>query len=103
VIADAVQPRIGIMGLQVMLDGRFQLRGALELIQEADDSCGRLGASVAARMRSLSRAANVRRGGRTVTIAGIELLCWIHKGQFGSLRLKDRSTPAVWNAVLATA
>ena len=38
-----------------------------------------------------------------VTIAGIELLRRIHKGQFnlGRLRLKDRSTPAVWNAVLA--
>ena len=37
------------------------------------------------------------------TIAGIELLRRIHKGQFnlGRLRLKDRSTPAVWNAVLA--
>lgn len=40
-----------------------------------------------------------------VTIAGIELLRRIHKGQFnlGKLRLKDRSTPAVWNAVLAAA
>jgi transposase-like protein len=40
-----------------------------------------------------------------VTIAGIELLRRIHKGQFnlGSLRLKDRSTLAVWNAVLAAA
>ena len=38
-----------------------------------------------------------------VAIAGIELLRRIHKGQFnlGKLRLKDRSTPAVWNAVLA--
>jgi transposase-like protein len=38
-----------------------------------------------------------------VTIAGIELLRRIHKGQFnlGRLHLKDRSTPAVWNAVLA--
>src|SRR6202045_4450098 len=37
-----------------------------------------------------------------VTIAGIELPRRIHKGQFnlGRLRLKDRSTPAVWNAVL---
>ena len=39
------------------------------------------------------------------TIAGIELLRRIHKGQLnvGKLRLKDRSTPAVWNAVLAAA
>ena len=39
-----------------------------------------------------------------VTIAGIELRR-IHKGQFnvGKLRLEDRSTPAVWNAVLAAA
>ena len=39
------------------------------------------------------------------TIAGIELLRRIHKGQFnlGKLRLKDRSMPAVWNAVLAAA
>jgi transposase-like protein len=38
-----------------------------------------------------------------VTIAGIELLHRIHKGQFnlGRLRLKDRSTAAVWNAVLS--
>jgi transposase-like protein len=38
-----------------------------------------------------------------VTIAGIELLRRIYKGQFNlrGLRLKDRSTPAVWNAVLA--
>jgi transposase-like protein len=39
-----------------------------------------------------------------IVIAGIELLRRIHKGQFnlGRLRLKDRSTPAVWNAVLAS-
>src|ERR1700710_1923884 len=38
-----------------------------------------------------------------IVITGIELLCRIRKGQFslGRLRLKDRSTPAVWNAVLA--
>ena len=39
----------------------------------------------------------------SVVIVGIELLRRINKGQFnlGRLRLKDRSTPAVWNAVLA--
>jgi transposase, IS6 family len=38
-----------------------------------------------------------------VTIAGLELLRRIHKGQFNHtrLRLKDRRTPAVWDAVLA--
>jgi len=38
-----------------------------------------------------------------ITTTGIELLREIHKGQFNlsDLRLKDRSTPAVWNAVLA--
>ena len=38
-----------------------------------------------------------------IVIAGIELVRRIHKGQFnrGRLRLKDRSTFAVWNAVLA--
>ena len=38
-----------------------------------------------------------------ITIAGIELSRRIHKGQFnlGRLRLKDWSTPVVWNAVLA--
>jgi transposase-like protein len=38
-----------------------------------------------------------------ITIAGIELLRRIHKGQFNlaRLRLKDRSMPAIWNAVLA--
>jgi transposase-like protein len=37
------------------------------------------------------------------TISGIVLLRRIHKCQFNlsGLRLKDRSTPAVWNAVLA--
>ena len=41
----------------------------------------------------------------TITIAGVELLRRIHKGQFnlGRLRLKGGSTPAVWNAVLAAA
>jgi hypothetical protein len=39
-----------------------------------------------------------------VVIAGIELVRRIHKGQFnlGRLCLKDRSTSAVWNAVLAS-
>ena len=38
-----------------------------------------------------------------IVIAGIELVRRIHKGQFnpGRLRLKDRSTSAVWAAVLA--
>jgi hypothetical protein len=37
------------------------------------------------------------------TIAGIELLHRIRKGQFafGQLRLKDTSATALWNAVLA--
>jgi transposase-like protein len=37
-----------------------------------------------------------------VTIAGVELLRRIHKGQFSltRLRLKDRSASAIWNAVL---
>ena len=39
-----------------------------------------------------------------ITIAGIELLRRIHKGQFnlGRLCLKDRSMPPLWNAVLAS-
>jgi IS6 family transposase len=38
-----------------------------------------------------------------ITISGIELLHRIHKGQFNlrRLRLKARSAPAIWNAVLA--
>ena len=38
-----------------------------------------------------------------IVIAGIELLRRIHKGQFNHARLcvKGRSTPAVWNAMLA--
>ena len=38
-----------------------------------------------------------------IVIAGIERLRRIYKGQFsfGRLRLKDRSVPAVWKAVLA--
>ena len=37
------------------------------------------------------------------TIAGVELLHRIRKGQFslGRLRLKDQTAPAIWNAVLA--
>ena len=39
-----------------------------------------------------------------ITIAGVELLRRIHKGQFDlrALRLKDRTASAVWNAALAT-
>ena len=39
----------------------------------------------------------------TTTIAGIELLHRIRKGQFalGSLHLKKQTVPAIWNAVLA--
>jgi transposase-like protein len=42
-------------------------------------------------------------GCATITIAGIELLRRIHKGQFalGQLRLKSHTIPAIWNAVLA--
>jgi transposase-like protein len=38
-----------------------------------------------------------------ITIAGIELLWRIHKGQFalGPLRLDQQTPPAIWNAVLA--
>ena len=38
-----------------------------------------------------------------ITIAGVELLRRIHKGQFDlrALRLKDRTASAVWNAALA--
>jgi transposase-like protein len=38
-----------------------------------------------------------------ITIAGIELLRCISKGQFAlsRLRLKDQAAPAIWNAVLA--
>jgi len=38
-----------------------------------------------------------------ITIAGVELLRRIHKGQFNlhGLRLKDRSTSALWTVVLA--
>jgi transposase-like protein len=42
-------------------------------------------------------------GTAAITIAGVELLRRIHEGQFNlrALRLKDRSTPFLWNAVLA--
>jgi transposase-like protein len=37
------------------------------------------------------------------TVAGIELLHRIRKGQFdlGSLHIKNQTVPAIWNAVLA--
>jgi hypothetical protein len=39
----------------------------------------------------------------TITIAGIELLRRVRKDQFtlGSLRFKDQTVPALWNAILA--
>jgi transposase-like protein len=39
-----------------------------------------------------------------ITIAGVELLRRIHKGQFDlrALRIKDKTASAVWNAALAT-
>ena len=39
----------------------------------------------------------------TVTIAGIELLHRIHKNQYdlSKLQIQNKSTPAIWNAVLA--
>jgi transposase-like protein len=38
-----------------------------------------------------------------ITLAGIELMRRIHKRQFdlSRLRLKDRTAPPIWNAVLA--
>jgi hypothetical protein len=38
-----------------------------------------------------------------ITIAGIELMHRIRKGQFklGKLRIKGRTAPEIWNAVLA--
>jgi hypothetical protein len=38
-----------------------------------------------------------------ITIAGVELLRCIHKGQFalGPLHPKDHAAPAIWNGVLA--
>jgi len=38
-----------------------------------------------------------------ITIAGVELMRRIRKGQFnlGKLRIKEASAPAVWNAVLS--
>ena len=39
----------------------------------------------------------------TVTIAGIELLHRIHENQYdlSKLQIQNKSTPAMWNAVLA--
>ena len=39
----------------------------------------------------------------SITIAGIELMHRIRKGQFklGKLRIKDKRAPEIWNAVLA--
>ena len=39
-----------------------------------------------------------------ITIAGIELMHRIRKGQFSltNVSLKDATAPAVWNAVLST-
>jgi len=44
---------------------------------------------------------NFRRAAKT--IAGIELIHRIRKGQFklGKLRIKDKTAPEIWNAVLA--
>jgi transposase, IS6 family len=42
-------------------------------------------------------------GGRSTTIAGIELMNRIRKGQFDldKLRINNHSAPHLWNAVLA--
>jgi hypothetical protein len=39
----------------------------------------------------------------TITLAGVELLLRIRKGEFAlsRLQLKDQAAPAIWNAVLA--
>jgi hypothetical protein len=39
----------------------------------------------------------------SITIAGIELIHRVRKGQFelGMLRIKDNRAPEIWNAVLA--
>jgi hypothetical protein len=39
----------------------------------------------------------------SITIAGIELINRVRKGQFklGRLRIKDNRAPEIWNAVLA--
>ncbi len=39
----------------------------------------------------------------SITIAGIELMHRIRKGQFklGKLRIKSKTAPEIWNAVLA--
>ena len=44
-----------------------------------------------------------RFGTAAITVAGVELLRRIHKGQFNlrRLRFEGRSAPAIWNAVLA--
>ena len=42
---------------------------------------------------------NFRRA--ATTIAGIELIHRIRKGQFKLLRIKDKTAPEIWNAVLA--
>jgi transposase-like protein len=38
-----------------------------------------------------------------IPIAGVELLCRIHKNQFAlsRLKIKGQAAPAIWNAVLA--
>ncbi len=62
------------------------------------------------RARSSRREVSHRRDARfkifsnaAITIAGIELIRRIRKGQFNlcRLRIKDTSAPAVWNAVLS--
>jgi hypothetical protein len=52
-------------------------------------------------LRNCSTALEDRRA--AITIAGIELLSRIQRGQFniGRRRLKDRSASDIWNAVLA--
>ena len=39
----------------------------------------------------------------SITIAGIELMHRVRKGQFkfGKLRIKDNTAPEIWNEVLA--
>jgi hypothetical protein len=91
----------GVPAREVGSDGAPIILGEAKIRKATGTSRGDLTEIGAEIMRELVETFMMRTA--AITIAGIELLHRIHKGQFdlGKLRLKDRTAPALWNAVLS--
>jgi transposase-like protein len=82
-------------------DGLLPKRTKLRCSKYLNNLIGQDHRGVKSRTRSMLGFKNFESA--AITIAGIELLWRIHKGQFalGPLRLDKQTPPAIWNAVLA--